>query len=446
MVNFFPNLVGTIAVILVVTEIISGFEVFVGSGQRNWKTYLFAGLVGGLFGVYANLTGVEYRSAIITVRDAGPMLAGYLAGPFGGVIAGLICGIHRYTMGGITAQACIAATCLIGFFCGFFFDNRRGEKIKMKTALSVGAGMEMFHLLLVLLLVEPFETAVDIVTVIAIPFIIVNSIGFAMMVTVLDYLEVQRQLMNDKTRMESELEVAKTIQMSLLPPVTAEFPFKTTNYVFDLGTLILPARKVGGDFYDFFMIDRTHFAFLISDVSGKGIAAAMFMASAKMTLQNCLKDFHDLGQAVRRANETMCQNNEAEMFVTSWIGVLDLETLEVKFVSAGHNPPLLIRNGKAEYIKYKNSFILAGMKGVKYNVNSIQLQKDDALYLYTDGVSEASNKENELYGEARLQKCLNGMETIVPNEIVKAVNKDVEKFVAGHEQSDDITMMAIKIN
>lgn len=446
--DFFSDMIGTLAVIIVIAEIISSKALLPRNiwSTKDWKGILIAGLTGGLFGIYANLSGVPYNGAFITVRDVGPILAGYMAGPFGGIIAGVICGVHRYFMGGLTAKACIAATCLIGFFSGFFFDNRRGEKVKISTSLEVGAFSEIGHLVLVLLLVEPFETAVDIVGKIAIPFILVNSIGFTLLIQIMYFIETQQKMQTDQSKLDTELETAKTIQRSMLPPVTDEFPCKIANDAFSIAAYIEPAKKVGGDFYDFFFVGHRHFAFLIADVSGKGIPAAMFMANSKLILQNCLKDIRDLSEAVRVANEMICAHNEAGMFVTAWIGILDLESLNLNFVSAGHNPPVLFRDNKSEFMRYKNSFILGGMEGAKYKVNELQLQKGDVLYLYTDGVSEADNKDEELFGEARIEKCLNKLEDPAVNEVISAVNKSMAKFVAGHEQFDDITMLAIKIN
>ena len=447
MTEMFTDLIGTLAIILVITEILSGSQLYKKIGAKStWQQYAVAGIVGGLFGIYANLTGIEYNGAMITVRDTGPMIAGYIAGPFGGIIAGIICGIHRYFMGGITASACIAATCLIGFFSGFYFENRKGEKIQVWKAFWLGASLEMFHLLMVLLIVQPFDTALDIVTTIAIPFILVNALGFSIMIAVLYFIDQQKKMVAESGRVDAELETAKTIQRSLLPPINEEYPSKHADYKFDIAAYMEPAKKVGGDFYDFFFVGHHRFAFLIADVSGKGIPAALFMSTAKMTLQNSLRDFRSLPEAVQMANENLCTNNEAGMFVTAWIGMLDLNDMSLKYVSAGHNPPIMVHDGKAEYMSFKKSFILAGMEGTAYNENTIQLSKGDVIYLYTDGVSEASDKNNELFGEERLLKCLNKARDGSPDDIIRAVNKDVDKFVAGYEQFDDITMLAIKIN
>ena len=447
MLKAIPSLVGSLAVIMIVVEFIRGSNMFTVNpkGKQKIIEIVLAGVIGGFLGVYANLTGVEYEGAYITVRDIGPILSGYVAGPLGGLLGGYICGLHRYTMGGPTAQACIAATCLIGLVSGMYFDKHHNEEIGVWKALSIGAVMEMLHMGMVLLLVKPYDVAEDIVREIAVPFILVNSIGFALIVVITKYMDKQKQLLQEKSRIDSELDTAKVIQLSLLPPINEEYPFVMGRHTFDIDSYIKPARKVGGDFYDFFFIDDDHFAFLIADVSGKGIAAAMFMANAKMTLENGIRDIDDLAEAVAKCNNSLCKNNDAQMFVTAWIGVLDLKTKKVNYVSAGHNPPVLIHDNTAEYIRIKNSFILGGMEDMMYKVNELQLESGDILYLYTDGVSEATNKDEVLYGEERLQEVLNTLKDPSAHEVISAVDNGIKDFVQGYEQADDITMLAVKI-
>ena len=443
-----PNLIGTMAVITVIMEFITASHLFPEENKRQikMKQLLLVGLIGGLFGIYANIAGTEVNGAMITVRDAGPMLSGYLGGPFSGFLAGLICGIHRYFMGGITAEACVIATCSIGTFTGLYFETHRNESINPYKAIIIGLVCEVFHLGVVLLMVTPLATAMDIVKAIAIPFLIVNPLGFALMIIIMDYLQKQRKMRIEQGRLTSDLETAKVLQQSLLPVINENYPCKAANDAFSIGAFIKPARRIGGDFYDFFFVDHNHFAFLISDVSGKGITAAMFMTSSKTTLHNCVRDFKDLPEAISVANNFICSNNETGMFVTSWIGVLDIEKKTLSYICAGHNKPVLIHGGKAEYLTGKSNFILGGMEDMKYSPGEIQLEKGDVLYLYTDGVSEATNSDNELYGEERLQNCLNMHTEASPDDIIKAVDDDINKFVDGYQQADDITMLAIKIN
>ncbi|MBQ3390508.1 MAG: SpoIIE family protein phosphatase [Firmicutes bacterium] len=443
--TLFVKLIGTLAVILVVASIIGGSNLlhrFFGN-RRSWKYVLIAGLLGGIFGIYGNISGIDYNGAVISVRDIGPMLAGFIGGPWGGLLGGLIAGAHRYTMGGITAEACIIATCCIGTMCGLLSDRYHERMIKPWMALLIGAAMEVFHLCIVLLMVRPFETALDIVQSIALPFIIVNAVGFTLMMAVMAYIENQRTMTMERSRLQSELEVATIIQQSLLPPISDTYPGRPE---FDIRGYMRPAKQVGGDFYDVFFLTPDKIAFLIADVSGKGIPAALFMASAKITLQNCVRDFIDLSESIRLANDSLCNNNEAEMFVTAWIGILDIPTGEVDFVCAGHNPPVLITGQGPEYIRHRGGFVLGGMEGLTFRPQHLDLKQGDVLFLYTDGVTEAENAANDLYGEERLENLLSSLKTPDADSVIETVRKDVADFVGGVDPSDDMTMLCIRMN
>lgn len=439
----FTKLIGTLAVILLVSAYIGGSNLLsrlVEAGQK-WKYVLYSGVLGGIFGIYGNISGFNLKGAVISVRDIGPMLAGFVGGPVSGLTAGLIAGLHRLTLGGITAHACIVATCCIGLFCGLF-SMKFHEKIKKYyVSLILGAVMEAFHLGVVLIMVRPFETALDIVRQIAIPFIAINAVGFVMMVGIITYTERQRTLMLEKSRLQSELEVASVIQHSLLPTINEDYP---GNSSVDVGALMETAKEVGGDFYDVFYVDSERIAFVIGDVSGKGIPAALFMASAKIILQNCIRDIPQLSEAVKTANNALCAKNEADMFVTLWVGILDTHSGSLTYVSAGHNPPVIIRNGAPKYLKTKSGFVLAGMEDVNYREYELLLGKGDAVYLYTDGVTEAKASDGTLFGEDRLLECIGNIKDATSDETVKAIKKTVDGFVMENDQFDDITMLCFK--
>ncbi|MBO4343109.1 MAG: SpoIIE family protein phosphatase, partial [Clostridia bacterium] len=321
--DMFSKMIGTLAVILVVSAFIGGSDIlskFI-KKDRDWRYSLIAGLLGGIFGIYGNISGFELNGAVISVRDIGPMLAGFSGGPLGGLLAGVIAGVHRLTMGGITAQACVVATCCIGLICGAVSRKWHSFVEKPYFALLLGALMEVFHLSLVLIMVKPFETALDIVRQIAVPFIAVNALGFAMMIAITTYIEKQRKLAMEKSRLQSELEFASVIQHSLLPSINDDYPGCRE---LDVSASMDAAKEVGGDFYDVFYVDPTHLAFVVGDVSGKGVPAALFMATSKLTLQNCVRDIPDLAEAVATANNSLCARNDAEMFVTLWVGVFDI--------------------------------------------------------------------------------------------------------------------------
>ena len=436
-------MIGTLAVIFVVAFFLGGSDLlpkFLNMG-RTWKFTLIAGIVGGLFGIYGNLAGVPFQGAVISVRDIGPMMAGFFGGPLGGLLGGVIAGVHRYTMGGLTATACIVATCLIGVICGLISNRSHERLIRPAFAFCIGVIMEVLHLTIVLVMVKPFETALALVEQIALPFILVNAMGFAILISLMTYIEDQRNLLLEQNRIHSELEAAKVIQQSLLPPITDSYPGRAE---FTVRASMTPAKDVGGDFYDIFFVDSNHIAFLAADVSGKGIPAAMFMATAKLTLQNCIRDIDGLSEAIALGNDTLCARNEAEMFVTAWIGVLDIPSGRVDYVCAGHNPPVLITPHGAEYVRTRSGFVLGGMDGMPYTQSSLQLEPGDSIFLYTDGVTEAENASHELYGETRLQMCLQPMYGADPQDVLDRVSLDMKKHVKNAEQFDDITMLCLR--
>ncbi len=441
--KMFSEMIGTLAVILVVSAFIGSSDIiprFI-STDKKWKYSVISGFLGGIFGIYGNISGFNLNGAVISVRDIGPMLAGFTGGPLGGLMAGLIAGLHRLTMGGITAEACVVATCCIGLICGAVSGRWHSILTRPIIALLFSALMEGFHLCVVLAMVRPFETAVDIVSQIALPFITINALGFMMMIAIITYIEKQRNLAIERSRLKSELEVANVIQHSLLPLINDDYPGEKD---LEVSASMEAAKEVGGDFYDVFYVNPTQLAFLIGDVSGKGVPAALFMASSKITLQNCIRNTPDLSEALEIANNAICARNEAEMFVTIWVGVFDLETGTLTFVSAGHNPPVLLRGGKAEFLKVKSGFVLAGMEGVRYKKHSIDLTEGDIVYLYTDGVTEAEDREHRLFGEERLLGCFEGKSESGPSVIIEDVKESIGEFINGNSQFDDMTMLCFK--
>ena len=250
-------------------------------------------------------------------------------------------------------------------------------------------------------------------------------------------------------RIDADLEVAKAIQSSALPSVFPPFPDRTE---FELYASMKAAKEVGGDFYDFFMLNDDTLGFLIADVSGKSIPGAMFMMTAKTVIKSLAGSGLSPAEVLAAANDKLCEGNEAEMFVTVWLGYLDLNTGVVRAANGGHNPPVLIHDGKAEYLSLKPGLMLALMEGMKYQEHTVQLHKGDILFLYTDGITEAMNSDEEFYGEAKLKEQLsfgNNLpasddENCVAAAVCNAVTADVNEFTADAEQSDDITMLCIR--
>lgn len=247
---------------------------------------------------------------------------------------------------------------------------------------------------------------------------------------------LKRYIAEAAARIDKELEYAKQIQLSALP---TNFP---NGDDYSIYAQMIAAKEVGGDFYDFYKLSDTAVAFLAADVSGKGIPAAMFM----MTAKTIIKDLAESGMAVNdiftKANEKLCENNESGMFVTAWMGILDVTTGNLQFANAGHNPPLLKRaNGSFEYLKTRAGFVLAGMEGVRYRAGELTLYPGDRLFLYTDGVPEATNSDNKLYGEDRLLAFMNQNSNVNATAFLPALKANIDEFVGEAPQFDDITML-----
>lgn len=251
-----------------------------------------------------------------------------------------------------------------------------------------------------------------------------------------------------RERMESELRIARDIQMGILPKLFPPFPHQPE---IDLFASLEPAREVGGDFYDFFSCGADHFCFLVGDVSGKGVPAAFYMAVAK-TLIKAVADSigsnggggPDPGRILTRASDELARDNDSCMFVTIFCAVIDLRSGQVRYACAGHNPPALLRPGSApEFLPARQDPVAGAMEGVEYATDTLLLAPGEGLLLYTDGVSEAMDPANGLYGEERLLACLERLGGQDARSICAGLDADVHAFAAGAEQSDDITMLAL---
>jgi serine phosphatase RsbU (regulator of sigma subunit)/anti-sigma regulatory factor (Ser/Thr protein kinase) len=242
-------------------------------------------------------------------------------------------------------------------------------------------------------------------------------------------------------RNAQELATAKAIQESALP---SEFPPFPDIDRFDIFASMKTAKEVGGDFYDFFLIEEGKIGFLMADVSGKGIPAALFMMSAKTEIRLYMEAGFALDKAIASANHQLCLGNERGMFVTLFACVLDYRTGELAYVNAGHNPPAIRHAGAWEWMREVSGMPLGLFDGLPYEAFSRQLDVGDLLFLYTDGVTEAMNVGNELFGEDRLERSLHAYEDMNTRSLLAGVGCAVSDFVQGADQSDDITMLALK--
>ncbi len=267
----------------------------------------------------------------------------------------------------------------------------------------------------------------------------------------IDSARIQEFYAKEEESRARDFAIAATIQNAALPgPLPA-------NDAFSLSAAMHPAREVGGDFYDYFQLDPAHVAFLVADVSGKGITAALYMMTAKTLIKETLLDIHDPAEALTKANAELCANNPANMFITAWVGVLDLETGVVTYANAGHNPPLKVKGRKpdcgagdaaersaVEFITSKSGPVLAFLDGVRYRPFSIRLMRGESLFLYTDGVTEALDASGALFGEERLRDALRAAGAASPASLCMVVRAAVTAFAEGTAQADDITVLAIR--
>ena len=256
---------------------------------------------------------------------------------------------------------------------------------------------------------------------------------------------LKRYISEAESRYDQDLEYARAIQSSALPSVFPPYP---NHDEFDIYALMRPAKVVGGDFYDFYFIDERHLAFLVADVGGKSIPAAMFMMRAKSVIKSLADTNIPIEKVLEEANNVLCTGNESNMFVTAWMSVLEVDTGRLRSVNAGHNPPAFRKSaqGSFELLHIRRGLILGCMEGVSYHANEMVLEPGDLLFIYTDGVVEARDEGERFYGEERLLKTLDVLREREPNALCKEVLEDVDSYVGDTEQYDDITMLALRYN
>ncbi len=259
-----------------------------------------------------------------------------------------------------------------------------------------------------------------------------------------EYVANLTEVTAEQEHIRTELNLASRIQATMLPSTFPAFPERDE---FDIYALMHPAREVGGDFYDFFLIDDDHLAMMIADVSGKGIPAALFMMGSKIILDNRIMDTGSPAFALEQANDMIMTNNQEEMFVTVWIGILEISTGRIVASNAGHEKPLVIHpDGHAEMIRDKNGFVVGGLENMKYRDYELKLEPGSKLILYTDGVPEASTAANDQFGMVRLLEVVNGMKDVSAQEALESIENAVKEFVGEDEQFDDMTMLCLQYN
>ena len=259
-----------------------------------------------------------------------------------------------------------------------------------------------------------------------------------------DYVSHLTRVTAEKERISTELSLAARIQMDMIPSVFPAFPDRKD---FDIYASVEPAREIGGDFYNFFLIDETHLCAIIADVSGKGVPAALFMMASTIVLVDNARMGKSPAEILKSANEAICATNREEMFVTVWLGILDLETGKLTTANAGHEYPYLKQPGGAyEMVSDPHSFVVGGLEGIVYRNYEIMMEPGARLFVYTDGVVEATDKDEVLFGTERLLNALNKEPDAEPEKLLSNVKESVDRFVADAEQFDDMTMLCLEYN
>ena len=256
------------------------------------------------------------------------------------------------------------------------------------------------------------------------------------------YIDQIKRVTAEKERISAELDMARKIQESQLPRLFPPFPDRKE---FSLYASMTPAKEVGGDFYDFFMVDNDHIALVIADVSGKGVPAALFMMVTRVLVKSGLQSGKDPQETLESVNNQLCESNEQGFFVTMWVALLEISTGKCSVVNAGHEHPAVCKAGeKYELIVYKHAMPIGTMEGLRFKQHEFQMNPGDIFFVYTDGVAEATNRNNELYGPERMLDALNLDTGADPKKVLLNVKKDIDSFVDGAEQFDDITMLCLR--
>ena len=260
----------------------------------------------------------------------------------------------------------------------------------------------------------------------------------------LNYIENLTSITAEKERIGAELTVASVIQENSIPNIFPAFPERKD---FDIYGSMTPAKAVGGDFYNFFLVDEDHLAFVIGDVSGKGVPAALFMMVTNILVSDRTRMGGTPAEILKYVNENICEHNKADMFVTLWLGILEVSTGKITAANAGHDDAAIYRNGESfELLKTKHNLVVGAMAGLEFTDFEIQLNKGDKLFLYTDGVPEATNEKLEMFSSERMVEALNKYKEQCPEDILDGIRISVNEFVGSAPQFDDLTMLCIELN
>ncbi len=445
----FIVLLQMVCVIMVITYLIMRSRIFSDfqAGTLTWKSSILMILLFGAVSIYGTESGIFIMGAQINIRDLGPIAAGLTCGPVVGLGAGLIGGLYRYAIGGgITLLAGTTATIFAGILSGIIYLLNKKRFVGIRGAILFAGCMELIHMGIVLLITRPFDQALKVVEQVSIPMTLANMAGIAVfsfiymnMIQEKETRDERDRIRTDLERKQAELSIARDIQLSFLPETVPDIQG------YEVAPLSLPAREVGGDFYDIIVpVSQDKIGILIADVSGKGVPAALFMALSR-TITRANATWHKTAvNVITETNSMVSADARSGMFVTLFFGVFDLQERTITYVNAGHNAPLIFRSDGSREELPMTGPALGIMDDALYTEMKTSLSSGDIMIMYTDGVTEAVDGKNEEFGVDRLDRVVRKFRDESAEKIRDEIIVAINEHTRGLDQFDDITIIVMK--
>jgi sigma-B regulation protein RsbU (phosphoserine phosphatase) len=439
------ELAKSMAVVIVVAYLFTRTKTYheVMDRRLGWKGRVLLVLIFGAFSVWGTLAGVEILGGIANTRDLGAALGGLVGGPLVGLGAGLIGAAQRLAMGGFVAVPSALGAVAAGLAGGAVYVLFKRRVAPVWAAVALAFFTETVLMVLNLLIARPFDEVLALVREVMPAMYLVNAVGMGLFVYIVRNEQRERDTAAQKERMEGELTVARDIQRGIVPSIFPPFPEREE---FDVHASLEPAREVGGDLYDFFLIDDDHLCLAVGDVSGKGVPASLFMAVTITLLRSAGHLTGAPDEVLARLNAALCRGNESAMFVTLFFGVVDLRTGELEYACGGHPAPYVVRaDGRVEELPQARGVGLGVSERARYETLGATLQPGDTILEYTDGVTEAMSFQGDMFGQRRIEEALaRGGGRLSADALLQSVRDAVWDFAAGTEQYDDLTLLAFR--
>ncbi len=443
-------LVEKTCVIIVIAYIVSRISYFqeIIEGKFTATNMVIVSVIFGAISIFGTYSGLDVFGAIANVRDLGPMIAGLVGGPIVGLGAGLIGGLYRFFfLGGPTTLACSIATILAGLFGGLIYLANGRRFIGVWGAVIFAVLMEGFHMLLALLIVKPYSLAVSIVSELSIPMIFANALGILVFSFIISNLIREKETTRERDmyfdeleRKKNEMKVAQKIQQTFLPDT---IPLLND---FDIAALNIPAKEVGGDFYDFIPINDNKIGIAIANVSEKGVPAALLMALSKTIVQTKARETHQVADVMEYLNKLVIVEAESGIDLSLFYAVMDIKNKNLTYINAGHESPLIYKKKSGKIIELINEDFNLGKKmNLQFEERNTNLESDDVLIFYTDGITNALNENGEAFGFENLKKLILETYNLSSKDIIKKLKEELSSFSKDKPQFDDMTLVALKV-